>query len=110
MTALHHLFVFEQANPFCEAILLGRAFRRGIIGSAGADEGARISGAHIQESMVSVVVSSPYKRPQEIPDDILQAGIAVGIAIPVAEHDVVFGAEIVVAAILEKARRFMNRP
>ncbi len=40
--ALHHLFVFEQANPFCEAILLGRAFRRGIIGSAGADEGARI--------------------------------------------------------------------
>src|SRR5208282_470406 len=40
------------------------------------------------------------ERAHEAPHQILQTRVTVGIAIPVAQHDVMLSAEIVVAAIL----------
>src|SRR5208282_6338787 len=43
---------------------------------------------------------SAVERTHETPNHVLQASIAIGIAIPVAQHHVMFGTKVVVAPVL----------
>ena len=100
--ALHHLLVFEQAHPLGEALLLRRAFRRGFVGRSCAHQRAGILWSAQPGIDGFAGGFFAVERADETPHHILQARIAVGIAIPVAQHDVMLGAKVVVAAILGK--------
>ncbi len=100
--ALHHLLVFQQTHPLRQTLLLCNAFVRGIVGSSSAHKRAGV--LRRAKPGISGFAASVFaiQRAHKTPGYVLHARIAVWIAIPVAQHHIMFGTQIIVAAILGK--------
>ena len=99
-------FALQYASPNVEPVFAAAVLLRQVFAIARADQRGRILGNIERLSQVLVVDRlSVAKLAQETQSKLAQAGEAVGILVEVAEHVIVLGAKIIVAAIFGKNER-----
>src|SRR4029077_15501181 len=85
----HHGLVFEKTYPAREARFLRTAFGRGFVRSATTYQSLRVFG-RVEPGIQFVVIvrDIDLERAEKFAEDLAHAREAVGIAVPVAQHDV----------------------
>jgi hypothetical protein len=97
----HDVLVFQQSHPGGYALLLGQPFVRIFRGSRSHQRPRVFGYVHPRVERFRAHFFA-VERAQINRNDFPDAAIAIGIAVPFAQHDVMLGAQVVIPAVLGK--------